>query len=211
MISLAEYMRDPCGMLSIPYWKAKGITVPEGIRIVHDRNFAPEQYSEYEDARYFRIMHDLNCLSEADAQLTVLQTINRSELDAVVQMINACYTDLQVSSEQLTSYINTPTYAPALWVWALDQVSGERMGCGIAAFDAEAVEISLEWIQVLPQYRRRGVGQAIVCELLRRKPENAHFATVSGKLDSVLAPEALYRKCGFAGDDVWHILRKSGK
>ena len=36
----------------------------------------------------------------------------------------------------------------------------------------------------------------------------AKFATVSGKVDDCNMPERLYRKCGFVGDDIWHILRK---
>ena len=36
----------------------------------------------------------------------------------------------------------------------------------------------------------------------------ADFATVSGKVDNETNPEALYRKCGFVGNDVWHILHK---
>ncbi|MFR8331962.1 MAG: GNAT family N-acetyltransferase [Oscillospiraceae bacterium] len=60
-------------------------------------------------------------------------------------------------------------------------------------------ELALEWIQVLPEYRRRGVGQLIVRELLYRMAGIARFATVSGRADSESHPEALYRKCGFEG------------
>ncbi|MBR4875433.1 MAG: hypothetical protein IKU95_02975, partial [Clostridia bacterium] len=54
--------------------------------------------------------------------------------------------------------------------------------------------------------RRKGIGQAIVSELLRRMADLADFATVSGKVNSVTQPEKLYRKCGFCGNDIWHIL-----
>lgn len=37
----------------------------------------------------------------------------------------------------------------------------------------------------------------------------ARFATVSGKVNDPSAPQRLYRKCGFTGDDVWHILKKT--
>ena len=37
----------------------------------------------------------------------------------------------------------------------------------------------------------------------------ARFATVSGRVDSESHPEALYRKCGFEGQDIWHVLRES--
>ena len=64
----------------------------------------------------------------------------------------------------------------------------------------------LEWIQVLPQYRGKKIGQLIVTELLFRMKDVADFATVSGKVDNETNPEALYRKCGFVGNDLWHIL-----
>ena len=49
----------------------------------------------------------------------------------------------------------------------------------------------------------------IVKELLWRGREYAKFATVSGKVENETKPEALYRKCGFTGNDVWHILHKN--
>ena len=52
------------------------------------------------------------------------------------------------------------------------------------------------------------IGQLIVTELLSKMKDIADFATVSGKVDNTTNPEALYIKCGFAGDDVWHILHK---
>jgi len=36
----------------------------------------------------------------------------------------------------------------------------------------------------------------------------AEFATVSGKVNNATSPEILYRKCGFIGNDIWHILTK---
>ena len=46
-----------------------------------------------------------------------------------------------------------------------------------------------------------GKGGACMCEMKRR----AKFATVSGKSNSSTNPEALYRKYGFVGNDIWHI------
>ncbi|MFA5524645.1 MAG: hypothetical protein WDA24_09850 [Tissierellales bacterium] len=37
----------------------------------------------------------------------------------------------------------------------------------------------------------------------------AEFTTVSGEVDNDTNPERLYRSCGFYGDDVWWLLRKS--
>lgn len=89
MISLEDYLKDPCGNLSIPYWKHKTSVIPNNLKIVHNRDFSSNLLAEYEDDRYF-----------------------------------------------------------------------------------------------------------------------AKFATVSGKIDNPANPERLYRKCGFVGNDVWHIIRK---
>ena len=61
---------------------------------------------------------------------------------------------------------------------------------------------------MLPEHRGRGAGQFIVNELLRRMQGRADFATVSGKVNNATNPEGLYRRCGFTGADVWHILTK---
>lgn len=81
------------------------------------------------------------------------------------------------------------------------------MGCGIAEYDREIGELILEWIQVLPEYRGKGVGRAIVKTILNRKRGIAQFATVSGKAGGDSGPEKLYRSCGFVGRDYWHVLR----
>ena len=61
-------------------------------------------------------------------------------------------------------------------------------------------------MQVLPQKRGRGLGKAIVNELLIRLKSKAKFVTVSGQIDNKTNPEALYRKCGFKGDDIWCVI-----
>lgn len=100
-------------------------------------------------------------------------------------------------------------YCPKLWILVKESATGICVGCGIADFDAEAEELILEWIQVLPEYRGKNLGTAMVKELLWRGRGFAKFATVSGKVDNKTKPEALYRKCGFVGNDVWHVLHKN--
>ena len=79
---------------------------------------------------------------------------------------------------------------------------------GIAELDPECNEGVLEWIQVSENYRRCGLGSYIVIELLWRMKDIAQFVTVSGQCNNPTNPESLYRKCGFTGNDVWHILRR---
>ena len=53
MITLTEYLNNPCGTLSIPYWKAKNIVIPLDMKILHDRDFSDEILSDYIDEKYF--------------------------------------------------------------------------------------------------------------------------------------------------------------
>lgn len=38
-MTLQDYLRHPCGALSIPYWKAQTVQMPPHIRIVHHRDY----------------------------------------------------------------------------------------------------------------------------------------------------------------------------
>lgn len=206
MISLENYLRNPCSSSSIPYWKAKNITIPDNMKIVHENVFSAEMLNEYEDETYFRLYHSMKELTKPEGYDIV--TASPEDIETIVSIINASYTDLQVSNEQMQSYTKTPVYRPDLWILLKESSTGICVGCGIADFDSEAKELILEWIQVLPQYRGKNIGTAIVKELLWRGKDFAQFATVSGKVENKTKPEALYRKCGFTGNDVWHILRK---
>jgi len=116
------------------------------------------------------------------------------------------YTDLRVTGEQILGYTKTEVYREDLWILAVEEETDQILGCGLADFDREVQEGILEWIQVLPEHWGRKIGQAIVNELLYRMKETAMFATVSGKVNDSASPELLYRKRGFTGDDVWHVL-----
>lgn len=206
-MTLEEYRKNPCATLSIPYWKAKHIQIPENMRIVHHRDFRETESAGYQDTPYFRLLHDLKHIPTVTAEGIAVMAVDREAIPLLVDVINRCYTDLSVTEAQLQGYAQTEVFCPELWIAAVDTQTDQMVGCGIADLDRALGEGILEWIQVLPPYRGRKIGQRIVCELLQRMKPMAKFATVSGKCNDI-APEALYRKCGFAGEDVWHILRK---
>lgn len=206
MLSLNEYLTDPCGTLSIPYWKASKISVPPDMEILHERDFVPGSFLSHQ--RYFRLLHNLRSVCTPDLMRVHFATAQSTDRDTIVSVINRSYQDIQVTPVQIQGYRSTEVFDPDLWVLALHKDSEECVGCGIADFDQTAGELILEWIQVLPEFRRQGIGRAIVNELLCRGREKARFATVSGKLDDSSSPETLYRSCGFTGTDIWHICRK---
>lgn len=205
-MNLTDYLHDPCGALSIPYWKNKKIVVPPNMRIIHQRDFDASPGEQYMDDPYFRLRHDLKDIGTAGSGIFICRTATEADLSLMADLINRSYTDLSVTVEQLRGYRRTAAFAADLWIVAYDAQTQECVGCGIADFDAEAREGVLEWIQVLPEHRGRRAGQFIVNELLRRMAGCADFATVSGRVNNATRPEMLYRKCGFTGDDAWHIL-----
>ena len=85
---------------------------------------------------------------------------------------------------------------------------GETCGHSIAELDRACGEGVLEWIQVSETHRGAAWAAPAVLELLGRMKGKACFATVSGRCGKPCRPERLYRSCGFAGNDVWHVLRK---
>ena len=208
MITLTEYLNNPCGSLSVPYWKAENIVIPPDMKILHDNDFSAEILSDYIDEKYFRLYHNLKEIAKVITDDFEITTAVRKDIKAVVRIINGSYTDISVNKELIKSYTKTPVYNENLWVMVKERTTGKFVGCGLADYDSEAKELVLEWIQVLPQYRGKKIGQLIVTELLFRMKGVADFATVSGKVDNATNPEALYRKCGFTGNDVWHILHK---
>lgn len=205
MLSLQSYLCDPCGTASVPYWKQKELMIPENMRIVHERDYTAEAFRDYQDEPYFRLYHNLKEIKqEITEEVEIVSGMH--DIDEFVQLINASYSDLSVTTEQMESYRRTPVYCSDLWILLKEKTSGIVLAGGIADYDREANELILEWIQVLPSHRGHGYGQIIVNNLLSKMQDIAEFATVSGKVNHPTNPEGLYRKCGFTGNDIWHIL-----
>ena len=206
MISINEYLTNPCKIASIPYWKAKSITVPDSMKILHEDEYDKAEYQHYIDEPYFRLIHNLKGLCKPELpQGYSLCTVVLSEYAV---HINSCYDRIGITEEELRSYTFRPVYDAALWLAVKDERTGTIVATGIAELDREIGEGVLEWIQVSQGHRGKGLGRYIVSELLWRLTSKAGFATVSGQCNNATNPEKLYRKCGFTGSDVWHILRK---
>lgn len=46
MVNKADYLKNPCGESSIPYWKTKAISVPAGMKILHETEFDKLKFHE---------------------------------------------------------------------------------------------------------------------------------------------------------------------
>ena len=204
---LQEYLENPCRKLSIPYWKNKNIKIPQNMKIVHQEDFHNKYLNDYNDEKYFRLIHNLGNIQNNSLKGFSVKTADTEDISLIVEIINKSYSDLSVSYEQILLYTKTKVYEKNLWILVKENTTNAFVGCGMADFDNETKEGILEWIQVLPEYRGKGIGKLIVNELLSRMTK-ADFATVSGKIDNLTNPEKLYRSCGFNGTDIWHILTK---
>ena len=206
MINKDDYLADPCKAASVPYWKAKSIAVPDSMKILHRDAYNKTEYRQYTDEPYFRLRHSLQDLSEP--VLPQGYSLCKAALPDLAAHINSCYDGIGVTEAELQSYIARPVYYAALWLAVKDDHTGDIVATGIAELDREISEGILEWVQVSEDHRRCGLGHFLVSELLWRMKGTASFATVSGRCNNPTNPEELYRKCGFTGNDVWHILRK---
>lgn len=176
------------------------ITPP--VKIVHHDDLSPGDPLLPEYDTYFRLKHDLTSISEPVPPTGYsLRPFTLTELAA---HIGSCY-EMPFPEERLQSMTLLQVYRPDLWVAVWDDQTDSIAASGIADFDADIGEGVLEWIQVSSEHRRHGLGRFIVLTLLHRMNPYARFATVSGRCDNHTNPEAMYRSCGFVGNDVWHV------
>ncbi len=159
---------------------------------------------------YFRLIHKNLAIPTVKLPLgfRIVDVNVDKEADNVVELIMKCYNNLHPSSQNVRDWSKRSVFDKNLWIWVIDERKDIPAGLGIAELDSIIPEASLEWIQVLPEYRGRGLGECIVLELLNRLDSRVEFTTVSGEVDSQTKSESLYRRCGFLGNDVWWILRR---
>jgi len=159
---------------------------------------------------YFRLIHKTGRVTKIQPPngFGIVNVDGEREAKVVANLIKKCYDNLQPSEESVKSWMRHPVFDSNLWIWMIDENKGIPVGLGIAEIDSTVSEGSLEWIQVLPAYRGRGIGKSIVLELLSRLQSRVRFTTVAGEVN-LANPETLYRICGFQGGDIWWLLRNS--
>ena len=201
-----EYIANPCAASSLPFWKTAGISIPDNMLVVRDDMLSPEMLHGYKDEPYFKLCHVLN---HVESKLIPAGfNLIPATISDFSRHIEECYAQEMAATEELSAYQKRPTYCPDLWIALADNATGRIAASGIAEYDAEIEEGILEWIQVTPAYRRRGLGEYVVNELLSRLKPMAKFVTVSGRVHNDTKPELLYKKCGFDNMVIWHVLTR---
>ena len=205
---MTDYLSNPCDASSLPFWKMETVVIPDSFKIVRDDVFqkSKEKYLGYSDESYFKLIHFLQ-----DVKNRVLPDefiLAEIGIADYARHIRECYAEGGISEADLQRYTLHPVYDPSLWIAVKDKRTDKIVATGIAEFDARIGEGILEWIQVSPEYRNRGIGMFVVNELLCRMQGKADFVTVSGNVNNTTNPLLLYEGCGFSGKTIWHVLRK---
>ena len=181
------------------------------LALVHQdfmRSSLPGKFAVHQP--YFRLIHrpeNAGISVTVPAGFSIADVNLPGDAQEAAELIGHCYQDIHPTAETVRSWMEHAVFDPSLWVWVIDDQKGIPAGLGIAEVDHTVREGSLEWVQVLPAYQKKGLGKCIVGELLARLEKRAAFTTVAGEADGDGHIEAFYRSCGFAGEDIWWVLR----
>ncbi len=181
------------------------------LALVHQQmlpDFPSEKYPH--PTAYFRYCHSMNTLPAINLgqDFDLMEAKPEQQSAQTSDFLNRCYPNMNLDPQTVLGWIRHPTFLPDLWLWIVDLKNNCPAALGIAEFDPEIKEGALEWIQVHPDYRRQGLGKAVVIELLMRLKEIADFTTVSGQVDNPTNPGMLYKSCGFEGEDIWWVFQQ---
>lgn len=202
----SAYLRNPCASSSLPFWKTESFQIPDSILVVRDDRYSPKKYASWHDEPYFKLRHDLCGIPSSSLPDAYGQT--SADIHSFAEHIRLCYNADSMTDRALSQYVQHPVYDPDLWLALSEKENGMLAASGIAELDVRIGEGILEWIQVSPGHRRKGLGAYIVCQLLHRMKGQADFATVSGRINSKNNPLLLYQHCGFTDPVIWHVLSK---
>jgi len=131
-----------------------------------------------------------------------------TELPLVATILHACYDTPTPGTDEITTWTKSQVFAPHAWLWIVNRRAKRPVALGIAETDQLTGEASLEWVQVLPAFRSLGLGTMLVQELVYRLEQKVAFTTITGQVKNPCEPEHLFRRCGFAGRDVWWVLHR---
>ncbi|MCK5388046.1 MAG: GNAT family N-acetyltransferase [Candidatus Izimaplasma sp.] len=212
LITKEQYLNNPCRTLAIPYYKYISMPKRNNPRVVNDMDFSEKKAVSRNHQRFFRLIHNMSDILNTNLNGFSFVKVNiEKDISIIVRIINNSYTDIKVTKEKILNLTKIAVFLNDLWIFIRDDKSNEYVGLGIADYDHNCNEVILEWIQVLPEYRKKGLGKNLILHILKTAPKDAMFATVSGDYDNPTNPQGLYLKCGFTGNNIWHVIWKEEK
>ena len=144
---------------------------------------------------YFRLIHNLKSSPSHNLPIGFeFKDVNIStEIILVINLLSQCYPGSEFSEEYVLKWTDHPTFDQIGWFWVIESIKELPVALCITEFDSNIKEASIEWVQVLPEYRGKGIAKARVTESIKRYKSRAEFLTVSGETNNPTNPEILYR------------------
>ena len=174
------YLANPCKASSLPYWKSNLIQIPENMKVVLEDDLQSVEVQGYSDERFFKLIHHMKNIEKP--MLDNRYCMLCCGVSEYAKHIAACYGDIGISVGDLETYQNHATYDRNLWIAVTERGHNSIIASGIAEVDTDIKEGILEWIQVSPKHRGKGLGKFVVNELLWRMKDKAEFVTVSNSI-----------------------------
>lgn len=131
MVNAETYLKNPCRVSSIPYWKAKSISVPAGMKILHETEFHAAEFpeisgtdsrevkasqyfeaSKYVDEPYFRLCHELKNVEKP--LLPRGFSLCNADFGDYAEHINQCYEGIRIREADLQEYLTRPVFDASL-------------------------------------------------------------------------------------------------
>jgi GNAT superfamily N-acetyltransferase len=130
-----------------------------------------------------------------------------ADLQAAADLLAACEPDptQRPEPDELRAQAETDYFYGPGWFFLKDGATGRAIGLSLSGYCPEFDEGFVDWIQVLPEYRHRGLGTVLLCESIHRL-QHAAFITVSGSLEPPHGASDLFERCGFKQIRTWRIL-----
>lgn len=187
------------------------------LALIHQDFLDPATVAGFNTLRtgYYRLSHDLQSLPEEslpEGFSLVPVKMDGAMVDTVAAFIAQHSDSGDDSLAVVQGWVDAPVFASKLWLWVMDAANNQPVGLAVAALDPTYREAVIEWVQVHPDFRKRGLGKALVTALLRRiqAEGSADFVTASGEVtvEERDEPGQFFRHCGFTGTDVWWLLSR---
>ena len=144
---------------------------------------------------YIENSRQVSCIADFDHD-------KRKDFVAAAELLNRCYQNLNHDAEEIAAWCKQSVFDDTLWIWVRTRRSNERVGLGISTYQETIKETYLDWIQVLPMYQRKGIGQMLVGETIRRTIDKSDIIRVTGIVDGFCD------KCGFGRTGSWYLITR---
>ena len=136
-----EYLKDPCRVSSLPFWKTEQLILPRGVTVIRDDLYIAERNGGTEEP-YFKLVHRLETL--CPPKLPDSFRIVPCEPEGFARHIRECYAEEGVNADELRACARRPVYDPELWIAVEDETNGRIAASGIADLDTSIGEGILE-------------------------------------------------------------------